>query len=101
MSIGSFDSRTPDESYPLSFNVAALLGAAETVASAVFSAEVDSGVDAAVASRLVGPVAVDGAIVSQRWTGGVANTTYLLSAVVTTSAGNTFEVCGFVHVEAC
>lgn len=99
--IGPFSTRTPDESFPLGFDFAAVLGAAETIASATITAAVVDGTDADVATRFTGSVAMTANTVRRRFVGGVAGTRYLITAIVVTSDANTFEECAELLVEDC
>lgn len=102
MALGSFDPRHPSESYPLSFDFSALLTEGEEITGVTFSvALVDDGVDPDLASRLVGGATFAAGICSQRFTGGVAGVTYLLTAVAVTDADNIYELCGYVPIVAC
>jgi hypothetical protein len=101
VTIGSFSTRHPSESYPLGLDFAALLSTGETVTSGTVTASVVEGTDASVATRFTGAVAIDGAIVKRRFTGGVAGVLYLVTAVAQTDAGNTFESCAYLQIEDC
>jgi hypothetical protein len=99
--IGPFSSRTPDESFPLGFDFAAVLGVGETITSATITASLIEGTDADVATRFTGAVAIAGTTVRRRFVAGADGARYLITAVAVTSASNTFEECAELLVEAC
>lgn len=76
-----------NEPFTLDF-VNEALAVGETLASAVWTCSVISGVDPAAATRIVGSALVSGTMTSQRVTGLLAGVYYELKATATTTAGN-------------
>lgn len=85
----------------MAFDATPLLGAGETILSAVWScAVVSGGADPDAAARIVGSATITGAVVIQKIGSGVAGVTYRLAAVLTTSAGQTLTLWSHCVVQA-
>jgi hypothetical protein len=83
----NFTDKDPSEVVRLGVDFANLLDTGETIIGATVTVRSASGV--AQAAMLSGDDEIDGSIVRQLITGGVTGTTYKVSFVITTSAGQT------------
>lgn len=80
--------RKPEELHPkdidevdvLSFDFTAMLKAGEIISSATVTCEAHTGADASAAAMLVGVAELDGAVVLQKLSGGVAGVIYRIRA---------------------
>jgi len=75
------------ETTPLVFDFLSKLPIGDTIASAVCTCTVWSGVDASPSSVLSGSATISGSKVTQTITGGVAGVTYKITCAATTTAG--------------
>lgn len=99
MYVGSdFQPSDTGESESYTFDFSNDFATSETISSATWSISVVSGTDASASSRLVGSPSNTSTKSSQRVTGLQDGVTYLLRAVVITSAGNTISL--YSHVAA-
>ena len=101
MTDGTFDPKDPAANDVFAVDFAADLAAGETLSTATFAISIIDGLDPAVAAMLSGAASIVGTEARQRVRNGVAGTTYVLKATVTTSAGNTKVGCGILRVEDC
>jgi hypothetical protein len=83
---------------PTGFNFISNLAAGETIATQVVTASVYTGVDANPANIISGAASVSGTSVMQLITGGVLGVIYELLCTITTSAGQTLEMAGYLAV---
>lgn len=91
--VGSdFSPTDPGEIEAYSFDFARLLGTGETISSSAWSIVVVSGVDASPSSRLIGSAHVTGSVASQLIGNCLGGVTYLVTATVTTSTGQTLAL---------
>lgn len=86
------------ESLTLTFDFTSRLAASETISTKVVTCTTWSGTDASPSSMISGAASSSGAIVSQLIIGGVAGVTYYLTCTITTSAGQTLILSGFLVV---
>ena len=89
-----FDAKDPRESIILSFDFTKLLAKDEVIATAACFTSVLVGVDPTHEDMIVGPTTFTGNVCSQRVEHGVADVTYIVSCLITTSAGNTIVLSG-------
>ena len=82
----------------ISFDYTSALVPGETISGASVFASVFSGTDANPQSMVVGAATVEGMIVIQEITGGVAGVLYLFSCQVATSLGNSKILQGHLAV---
>jgi len=94
----SFTYKIIDENELFSFDYTAVLAPAETIISAVCNIIVVDGTDPSPSAILSGSPVISQAIVSQRVYHGLAEVTYRLEMVATTSYGNVFSVVGDLPV---
>jgi hypothetical protein len=93
-----FDAKTTSETVAVSFDFSSEYAVGETCASASIAAAVYSGTDPTPSGIISGTASVSGAIATQTMIGGVAGTTYLLTAVGTSSLGKVRSLQGFLSV---
>lgn len=78
------------------------LAPGDSISGAVWTcgiAKESSGVDAAASSRMLGPAGVSGTVTSQRFAGFLPGVTYLLTAIITTTLGDTLDLWSHVYCE--
>lgn len=75
-----------------------MLGAGETISTQSVAASVYSGTDASPSSIISGSASASGAVVSQKITAGVVGVLYELACTITTSAGQTLVLTGYLAV---
>lgn len=80
------------------FDFTSRLAAGETISSAVVTAAVYSGTDAAPASLIRGSATISGAQVKQFLMAGVLGATYLLTCTATTSTNQTLPLNAFLTI---
>lgn len=80
------------------FDFSSLLAVGETLSTASVAASVYSGTDASPSSLISGSASIASAIVSQKITAGTAGVIYELACTVTTSAGQTLVLPGYMVV---
>lgn len=80
------------------FDFLSLLAIGETISTQVVTASVYSGTDASPSSLISGSAIASGTIVTQKLTGGIAGVTYELVCTITTSAGQTLVLQGYLIV---
>jgi hypothetical protein len=80
------------------FDFASLLAVGETLSTATVTAAVYSGTDASPSGLIFGAATISGSQVRQTLIGGVLGVTYVLTAQVTTSAGQTLQLSGYLAV---
>ena len=80
------------------FNFISLLAPTETLSTATVTATVYSGLDPSPSSLVSGSASIVGQQVQQKVTGGVLGVIYELLCTVTTSLGQTLELCGYMAV---
>lgn len=81
------------------FDFTSKLSAGETVSTQVVTATVDRGTDAAPSSIISGAAApVSGGLVQQKITAGVVGVIYDLLCTITTSAGQTLQLAGYLAI---
>ena len=90
--------KTVGETHKVTFDFANQLEVGESVSSASVSAAVYSGTDSTPAAILSGGPSVASPQVSQKVTGGVAGTVYVVTCLATTSAGLTLCQYGYQAV---
>jgi hypothetical protein len=96
MYIGEFHQADSDESEIYAFDFRRDLVLGESITSVSFELVVIDGVDASVASRLVGLPTISGSQVRQRVAGLLAGNTYKLEALAVTNQSNTKSLWGRV-----
>ena len=80
------------------FNFISSLAPAETLSTAMVTATVYSGLDPSPSSVIAASASIVGQQVQQKITGGVLGVIYELLCTVTTSLGQTLELCGYMAV---
>jgi len=80
------------------FDFISSLAASETISTQVTTCTVYSGVDASPSSVIMGAATASGTIVTQKIGGGVAGVIYELLCKITTSAGQTLELSGYLAI---
>lgn len=80
------------------FDFISRLAVSETLSTASVAATVYSGTDASPSSVVSGSASISGTKVTQKLTGGVLGVTYLIVCTVTTSAGQTLLLQGFLTI---
>lgn len=93
-----FDPKTDGETVTLTFNFLSRMAAGETISTQIVAASVYSGVDGSPSSIVSGSASASGQSVTQKITGGVVGVIYQLLCTITTSAGQTLELAGFLAV---
>lgn len=83
-----FTDKDPSEVVRLGYDFANLLDTTETISSATVSIRTSAGV--ATSAMLSGSEDIDGTVVRQLITGGVAGTSYRVGFMIVTSTGQTF-----------
>ena len=90
--------KKPGESQTITFDFISRLAASETISTKVVTCVTWSGTDASPSSMISGAASSSGSIVSQLVIAGVAGVTYYLLCSITTSAGQTLQLAGFLVV---
>lgn len=80
------------------FNFTSQLALGETISTQTVTATVYSGTDANPSGIISGAASASGAIVSQKITAGEEGVIYRLVCTITTSAGQTLPLAGFLAV---
>jgi len=80
------------------FNFLSLLQISETISTAVFTSSVYSGVDPSPSSVISGSATVATPAPTQLVTGGILGVIYEILCTVTTSLGQTLELCGYLAI---
>jgi len=86
------------ETKTVTFDFTSQLAVGETISTKSCTAAVYSGTDASPSSIISGAASSSGAVVSQNITGGVAGVIYTVVCTITTSAGQTLMLAGFLTV---
>ena len=94
----SFSYKLTNENDLFGFDFSPVLGASETLSTAICTVAVKDGSDSNPSAILYGGAVITGSKANQRIYGGISETTYRLTMTVTTSAGNTFELVGDLPV---
>lgn len=98
MSRVTFDAKLLGETQSLVFDFISRLAVGETISTQAVTATTYSGTDASPSAIISGSATASGTQVTQKVTGGTLGVTYLLLCVITTSAGQTLELSGFLTV---
>ena len=98
MSTVTFPTKYVGETKKLVFDFISLLASGETISTQVVAAAVWSGVDATPSSLISGSATASGTKVTQAVTDGVAGVIYKLTCTITTSAGQTLILIGYLPV---
>ena len=93
-----FPSKITTATLPLMFDFVSQLGAGETLASALVTVSLFSGIDATPSAILSGSASITGLIVTQYVHAGTAGVIYQLNCAVETSAGNQLIMTGLLAV---
>lgn len=93
-----FDPKRSGETVTLQFDFASRLAVSETISTQSVAASVYSGTDASPSAIISGSATASGTIVSQKITAGTIGVTYSLACTITTSAGQTLLMVGFLTV---
>lgn len=93
-----FDAKRLAESVTLAFDFASRLAIGETISTQGVTATTYSGTDATPSAIISGSAAASGTKVTQLVIGGTLGVTYLLLCQITTSAGQTLDLEGFLTV---
>lgn len=80
------------------FDFISVLAIGETISTQSVVMSVFSGTDASPASMLSGSASASGTIVTQKLTGGTLGVMYQALCTITTSAGQTLQLAGYVVV---
>ena len=86
------------ETKTITFDFTSLLAIGETISTQTCTATVYSGVDASPSAIISGSASASGAIVSQKITAGTVGVIYSVACAITTSAGQTLKLVGFLAV---
>ena len=78
--------------------ISSLLAIGETISTQSCTASVYSGVDASPSSVISGSASASGAIVSQKVAAGVLGVIYEIACTITTSAGQTLILPGYLAI---
>lgn len=81
------------------FDFTSQLATGETISTAVCTATVYSGTDASPSSIISGSAAISTPIISQKLTAGILGVCYLILCAITTSAGQTLILSGYLVIE--
>ncbi len=84
------------ETITYQFDFSSRLAVSETISTKVVTASVYSGVDLSPSSIISGAASSSGAVVSQAVTAGTLGVNYELLCTVTTSAGQTLALAGYL-----
>lgn len=80
------------------FDFSSWLAVGETISTQSVAASVYSGTDASPSSIISGSASASGAVVSQKITAGTVGVIYQLLCTITTSAGQTLQLAGYLAV---
>lgn len=80
------------------FDFASLIASGETLSTAVTTATVHSGTDSSPSAVISGSASISGTKVTQKLIAGTLGVTYLITCTVTTSAGQTLVLEGFLPI---
>lgn len=80
------------------FDFSSFLGAGETISTAVATAAVWSGTDAAPSGVINGVASISGTVATQSLTAGVAGVIYAIIMTITTNLAQTLQISGFLTV---
>lgn len=80
------------------FDFTSLLASGETISTQVCTAAVYSGTDASPSAIISGSASASGAVVSQKITAGTEGVIYKVTCTITTSAGQTLVLVGYLAV---
>lgn len=86
------------ESPNLTFDFAGRLASGETISTQVVAATVYSGTDANPSAIISGAATASGSVVTQKVTAGTLGVIYELLCTITTSAGQTLQMCGLLAI---
>lgn len=98
MSRETFGAKSSAETIKQVFDFVSRLAVSETISTAAVTATVHSGTDASPSSLISGSASISGTKVTQTLTAGIEGVTYLLTCTVTTSAGQTLILAGYINV---
>ncbi len=94
----TFRGKTSSEKINEVFDFENQLASSETISTASVTATVYSGTDASPSAIVSGSASISGAQVTQKIVDGTEGVVYLLTCTVTTSAGQTLSLGGFLPV---
>lgn len=94
----SIPAKLAGSSYTQTFDFISALAVSETISTQVVTCTVYSGTDASPSSMISGSASASGTIVSQLITAGTEGVMYYLKCTITTSAGQTLVMTGFLAV---
>lgn len=94
----TFDPKLQGETVTIQFDFSSRLAVSETISTQAVTSTVYSGTDASPSSMISGSATASGAVVSQKITAGTAGVMYYLLCTITTSAGQTLQMAGFLPV---
>ncbi len=86
------------ETQTYQFDFSALLADGETISTQSVAASVYSGTDASPSAIISGSASASGDIVSQKITAGTEGVIYELTCTITTSAGQTLQLSGYLSL---
>ena len=92
------EGKTAGETVIETFDFTSRLAASETISTAVVTASVYSGTDAAPSSVISGTATISGQKVTQKVTAGTLGVIYTLLCTITTSLGQTLSLTAFLPV---
>lgn len=92
------DPKLLNETRSYTFDFSSRLASGETISTQVVTASVYSGVDSSPSSIISGSATASGAIVTQKITAGTVGVLYELLCQITTSAGQTLDLAGFLAI---
>lgn len=93
-----FQIKPPTDTRTFYFDFTSNLAVGETISTQTVSATVYSGTDSNPSAIISGSASASGAIVSQKITGGTEGVVYTLLCTITTSAGQTLTIAGYLAV---
>lgn len=91
-------SKQQGETKTYAFDFASFLANGETLSTASVTATVYSGVDVSPSAIVSGSASISGTTATQLLTAGVVGVVYDVSCAVTTSAGQTLRLTGYVAI---
>lgn len=92
------DPKLVNETRNYTFDFSSRLAAGETISTQTVTASVYSGVDASPSAIISGSASASGAVVTQKITAGTLGVIYELLCQITTSAGQTLDLAGYLAV---
>lgn len=98
MSLTTFEPKLNAETVTETFDFSSRLAVSETLSTASVAATVYSGTDASPSAVISGSATISGTQVTQKVTGGIEGNVYILACTVTTSAGQTLVISGFLPI---